>query len=47
MFVSVGAELPAPHHVAIVAVNTNYTLTWDFDQSAEYSHVTFTAQYVA
>ncbi|XP_041807278.1 interleukin-10 receptor subunit beta [Chelmon rostratus] len=45
---AVGAELAAPQRVTMVTLNTNYTLSWDWDQSAAESHnVTFTAQYVS
>lgn len=48
VFVSVGAELAAPQNVTVVALNTNYTLTWDWDQNAAPSlNITFTAEYVA
>uniref|UniRef100_A0A671XSP6 Interleukin 10 receptor, beta n=1 Tax=Sparus aurata TaxID=8175 RepID=A0A671XSP6_SPAAU len=43
-----GAEVAAPHNLAMVTVNTNYVLTWGWDQSAAEGHsVTFTTQYVA
>lgn len=46
--VSAGAEVAAPHNLAMVTVNTNYVLTWGWDQSAAEGHsVTFTTQYVA
>ncbi|XP_070770328.1 interleukin-10 receptor subunit beta [Enoplosus armatus] len=45
---AVGAKLAPPQNVTMMALNTNYTLTWDWDQSAAESHaVTFTTQYVA
>lgn len=47
-FVSAGAGVAAPHNLAMVTVNTNYVLTWDWDQSAAEGHsVTFTTQYIA
>ncbi|XP_076603524.1 interferon alpha/beta receptor 1b-like isoform X2 [Chaetodon auriga] len=43
-----GAELAAPQHVTMVTLNTNYTLSWDWDQSAAGHHaVTFTTQFVS
>ncbi|XP_038575682.1 interferon alpha/beta receptor 1b-like isoform X1 [Micropterus salmoides] len=45
---AVGAELAPPQQVTMMALNTNYTLCWDWDQSAaESDAVTFTTQYVA
>ncbi|KAI3356620.1 hypothetical protein L3Q82_017832, partial [Scortum barcoo] len=43
-----GAQLSPPQNVTVMTLNTNYTLSWDWDQSATQSHdVTFTTQYVA
>ncbi|XP_044073812.1 interleukin-10 receptor subunit beta [Siniperca chuatsi] len=45
---AVAVELTPPQKVTVMALNTNYTLSWDWDQSAAEGHaVTFTAQYVA
>ncbi|XP_073329319.1 LOW QUALITY PROTEIN: interleukin-10 receptor subunit beta [Pagrus major] len=45
---AVGSEVAAPQNVDMVTINTNYALTWDWDQSGAASHnVTFTTQYVA
>ncbi|GLD51553.1 interferon alpha/beta receptor 1b-like protein [Lates japonicus] len=41
--VGVGAEVPPPQDVTIITLNTNYTLSWNWDQS---NAVTFTTQYV-
>ncbi|KAM9850991.1 interferon alpha/beta receptor 1b-like [Aulostomus maculatus] len=42
------AEVPPPENLTLVTLNTNYTLRWDWDQSAAESHtVSFTIQYVA
>ncbi|XP_053184903.1 interleukin-10 receptor subunit beta [Scomber japonicus] len=42
-----GAELVPPLNVAMVTLNTNYALKWDWDQSAAEGHdATFTTQYV-
>ncbi|XP_051259879.1 interleukin-10 receptor subunit beta [Dicentrarchus labrax] len=43
----VGAEVAAPQNVTMVTLNTNYTLSWDWDQSAGSHAVTFTTEYVA
>ncbi|XP_071340719.1 interleukin-10 receptor subunit beta [Trachinotus anak] len=44
---SVPAELPPPHHLTMITLNTNYTLTWSWDQTeGESRHVNFTTQYV-
>ncbi|XP_035532528.1 interferon alpha/beta receptor 1b-like [Morone saxatilis] len=43
----VGAEVAAPQNVTMVTLNTNYTLSWDWDQSAGGHAVTFTTEYVA
>ncbi|XP_068428537.1 interleukin-10 receptor subunit beta [Clinocottus analis] len=40
---TVGAELKPPENLTMITMNTNYTLSWDWDQSA----VNFTTQYVA
>jgi len=45
LFVSVGAELKPPENLTMITMNTNYTLSWDWDQSS--SAVNFTTQYVA
>lgn len=43
-----GAQLPPPHNLNVISMNTNYTLTWDWDQgSAESGAVNFTTHYVA
>uniref|UniRef100_A0A8D3B301 Interferon alpha/beta receptor 1a-like n=1 Tax=Scophthalmus maximus TaxID=52904 RepID=A0A8D3B301_SCOMX len=43
----VGPELAPPHNVIMITLNTNYTLSWDWDQSHAESHaVTFTTQYI-
>ncbi|XP_008402360.1 interferon alpha/beta receptor 1b-like [Poecilia reticulata] len=40
------AELTPPHDLFMLTLNTNYTLTWDWDQSAAGSDsATFTVQY--
>lgn len=45
---AVGAELAPPENVTIITLNTNYTLSWDWDQSSAKNHaVNFTTQYVA
>lgn len=45
---TVGAELASPQDLTMMALNTNYTLSWKWDQSAAERHdVTFTTQYVA
>nr|XP_046260155.1 interleukin-10 receptor subunit beta [Scatophagus argus] len=42
-----GEQLATPHNVTMVTLNTNYTLSWDWDEGAAESHaVTFTTQYV-
>lgn len=42
------AELAPPWDVTMITMNTNYILSWDWDQSTAGSHnVTFTTQYVA
>ncbi|CAG5866007.1 unnamed protein product [Menidia menidia] len=41
-------ELPPPGNLTVMALNTWYTMSWDWDQSsAPAGNVTFTAQYVA
>ncbi|XP_026151762.1 interferon alpha/beta receptor 1b-like [Mastacembelus armatus] len=43
----VGAELGPPQDVTMIALNTNYILTWEWDQSSAKVHnVTFTTQYI-
>ncbi|KAJ4933722.1 hypothetical protein JOQ06_030546 [Pogonophryne albipinna] len=43
-----GAQLPPPHNLNVISMNTNYTLIWDWDQgSAESGAVNFTTHYVA
>ncbi|XP_010791430.1 interleukin-10 receptor subunit beta-like [Notothenia coriiceps] len=43
-----GAQLPPPHNLNVISMNTNYTLIWDWDQgSAESCAVNFTTHYVA
>lgn len=42
---AVGAELKPPENLTMITMNTNYTLSWDWDQSS--SAVNFTTQYVA
>ncbi|XP_040004470.1 interleukin-10 receptor subunit beta [Xiphias gladius] len=43
----VGEELAPPQDVIMITMNTNYTLSWDWDQNPADSHaVTFTTQYV-
>ncbi|XP_029315432.1 interferon alpha/beta receptor 1b-like [Cottoperca gobio] len=45
---TVGAQLPAPDNLTMITMNTNYTLSWDWDQRSAESHaVNFTTQYVA
>ncbi|XP_026231359.1 interleukin-10 receptor subunit beta [Anabas testudineus] len=45
--VVVEAELAQPQNVTLITLNTNYTLSWDWNQSPAESHtVTFTTQYV-
>ncbi|XP_075873050.1 interferon alpha/beta receptor 1b-like isoform X2 [Nelusetta ayraudi] len=42
--------LAAPHNVSVVALNTNYTLTWDWEQDPAHpqgQEVTFTTQYIS
>nr|XP_019955316.1 PREDICTED: interferon alpha/beta receptor 1b-like isoform X1 [Paralichthys olivaceus] len=44
---AVGPELAPPKDLIPITLNTNYTLTWNWDQSHAESHaVTFTTQYV-
>lgn len=43
----VSAELPPPHNLTMITLNTNYTLSWSWDRSdAEGLAVNFTTQYV-
>ncbi|XP_070694232.1 interleukin-10 receptor subunit beta [Pempheris klunzingeri] len=45
---AVEAELDTPQNVVVVSLNTNYKLSWEWDQSAAKNHnVTFTTQYIA
>ncbi|XP_040057101.2 interferon alpha/beta receptor 1b [Gasterosteus aculeatus] len=45
---TVRAELKHPKNLAMITLNTNYMLTWDWDQSSsESGAVNFTTQYVA
>ncbi|XP_037343967.1 interleukin-10 receptor subunit beta [Pungitius pungitius] len=45
---AVRAELKHPENLTMITLNTNYTLTWDWDQSSsESAAVNFTTQYVA
>ncbi|XP_068581269.1 interferon alpha/beta receptor 1b-like [Cebidichthys violaceus] len=45
---AVAAELKPPENLTMITMNTNYTLSWDWDQSSSESHaVNFTTQYVA
>lgn len=42
-----GAGLAPPQDLIMITLNTNYTLTWDWDQNSAESHaVNFTTQYV-
>ncbi|XP_075937159.1 interferon alpha/beta receptor 1b-like isoform X2 [Anarhichas minor] len=42
------AELKPPENLTMITMNTNYALSWDWDQSSSESHaVSFTTQYVA
>uniref|UniRef100_UPI0037E7C9C6 interleukin-10 receptor subunit beta n=1 Tax=Semicossyphus pulcher TaxID=241346 RepID=UPI0037E7C9C6 len=44
---AVAAELASPQNVSMLTLNTNYTLTWDWDQSsADGLSVSFTTQYL-
>ncbi|XP_078119147.1 interferon alpha/beta receptor 1b-like isoform X1 [Sander vitreus] len=46
--VQVAAELAPPKNLTLITLNTNYTLSWDWDQSFAEGHaVNFTTQYVA
>lgn len=48
LFVSVGAELAPPVNLTMITLNTDYILSWDWDQSsAENQAVNFTTQYLA
>ncbi|CAN9498053.1 unnamed protein product [Ophioblennius macclurei] len=41
------AQLAPPHNVTMITLNTNYTLSWDYDSSVGNAHaVTFTTQYL-
>ncbi|XP_034416976.1 interferon alpha/beta receptor 1b-like isoform X2 [Cyclopterus lumpus] len=42
---AVGAELKPPENLTMITLNTNYQLSWDWDQSS--SAVNFTTQYVS
>ncbi|XP_031145549.1 interferon alpha/beta receptor 1b-like isoform X2 [Sander lucioperca] len=45
---TVAAELAPPENLTLITLNTNYTLSWDWDQSFAEGHaVNFTTQYVA
>ncbi|XP_060944456.1 interferon alpha/beta receptor 1b-like [Limanda limanda] len=44
---AVGPELAPPRDLIMITLNTNYALSWDWDQNHTESHaVTFTTQYV-
>ncbi|XP_058478504.1 interleukin-10 receptor subunit beta [Solea solea] len=45
--ITVRPELPPPQNVIVISLNTNYTLSWEWNQShSERGDVTFTTQYV-
>ncbi|XP_071210518.1 interferon alpha/beta receptor 1a isoform X1 [Salvelinus alpinus] len=41
------AELPQPQKLTLLTLNTQYVLTWDWDQTTTGNAVTFTAEYMA
>ncbi|XP_061548978.1 interferon alpha/beta receptor 1b-like isoform X2 [Phycodurus eques] len=44
---SVRTELPPPQNVALITLNTNYTLKWDWDETTSKSRdVSFSAEYM-
>ncbi|XP_042350103.1 interleukin-10 receptor subunit beta [Plectropomus leopardus] len=43
-----GSELTPPENLTMITLNTNYTLSWDWDRSSADNHaISFTTQYVA
>ncbi|XP_014030029.2 interferon alpha/beta receptor 1a isoform X1 [Salmo salar] len=44
---SVLAELPQPQNLTLLTLNTQYVLTWDWDQTTTGNAVTFTVEYMA
>uniref|UniRef100_A0A673YZJ7 Interleukin 10 receptor, beta n=1 Tax=Salmo trutta TaxID=8032 RepID=A0A673YZJ7_SALTR len=45
--VPVLAELPQPQNLTLLTLNTQYVLTWDWDQTTTGNAVTFTVEYMA
>uniref|UniRef100_A0A8C8HZT4 Fibronectin type-III domain-containing protein n=1 Tax=Oncorhynchus tshawytscha TaxID=74940 RepID=A0A8C8HZT4_ONCTS len=41
------AELPQPQNLTLLTLNTQYVLTWDWDQTTTGNSVTFTVEYIA
>ncbi|XP_052348785.1 interferon alpha/beta receptor 1a-like isoform X4 [Oncorhynchus keta] len=41
------AELPQPQNLTLLTLNTQYVLTWDWDQTTTGNSVTFTVEYMA
>nr|CBL94871.1 cytokine receptor family member b5 like precursor [Oncorhynchus mykiss] len=41
------AELPQPQNLTLLTLNTQYVLTWDWDQTTTGNSVSFTVEYMA